>query len=376
MASDFSSLSERIAAIGPTLILRSEALSALADAITSELDGLRIALIVTAKSGDIPQMAAFSNYAPSDIETYSQYFANINPWLKMYPSIKFARPTIAQDFVSHSDLIKTEFYTDWVRPQGEADDGFAVGFAAHENASAAMLVNHDIRRSDSDRRELQKVLSAAAQQIGGFLDFRLMTQAQDAARAGIMHGLAHPTWLLTQTSRVVDCNAAAEAEFRKGGMVRLSSGLIEVTATDAQEELTRAFAMLRSGTPASSLPPIRVPVPGGSSFALLRLVDAPSGADVGPLSHLIPGRVLATLIDLEASPHDVSLRARRLFGLTTAEAQVAAAIAEGETIAALADRRGCSRLTVRNQLRSAKEKIGVSRQVELARILQKLAPSL
>ena len=60
------------------------------------------------------------------------------------------------------------------------------------------------------------------------------------------------------------------------------------------------------------------------------------------------------------------------FGLTPAEAQVAATLVSGQTIAQIAKSRHVSVETVRSQVRSICAKVGVSRQADLARVLTQL----
>jgi DNA-binding CsgD family transcriptional regulator len=60
------------------------------------------------------------------------------------------------------------------------------------------------------------------------------------------------------------------------------------------------------------------------------------------------------------------------FGLTSAEAAIATAIAQGSTTEQVARERGVSLNTVRAQLRSVFEKVGVSRQTDLVRTVLEL----
>ena len=57
------------------------------------------------------------------------------------------------------------------------------------------------------------------------------------------------------------------------------------------------------------------------------------------------------------------------YGLTLAEAQVASALAQGETVASIAKRRRVSVTTVRTQVRGIFHKTNVSRQADLIRLL-------
>lgn len=77
--------------------------------------------------------------------------------------------------------------------------------------------------------------------------------------------------------------------------------------------------------------------------------------------------IVVTPVDQGAVPNARVLQG--LFDLTPAEARVAAAIGEGQTIAAIAAASRVSRETVRSHLKSLLGKVGVGRQVDLVRLL-------
>jgi DNA-binding CsgD family transcriptional regulator len=96
--------------------------------------------------------------------------------------------------------------------------------------------------------------------------------------------------------------------------------------------------------------------------------------------HVVPVRGVANDIFTAASCMLVITTVKRreipsteviqgLFDLTPAEARVARGIAAGKTVDELADEAGLAALTVRNQLKSAFRKTGVSRQADLVGIL-------
>lgn len=63
---------------------------------------------------------------------------------------------------------------------------------------------------------------------------------------------------------------------------------------------------------------------------------------------------------------------RTCYGLTEAEAKLAAHLAIGETLDAAADQFGISKATARNQLAAIMGKVGVHRQAELVAALARL----
>lgn len=69
--------------------------------------------------------------------------------------------------------------------------------------------------------------------------------------------------------------------------------------------------------------------------------------------------------------HEIDFAAER-YSLTPAEARLAFSIASGETLQVIAGRHGVSLHTVRNQLKSVFSKTGVTRQVELVLLINKI----
>jgi len=75
--------------------------------------------------------------------------------------------------------------------------------------------------------------------------------------------------------------------------------------------------------------------------------------------------------------HEVPLSIlKELFGLTNAEAQLAADLANGCSLDIYAEKYGVSKNTVRNQLKSCFNKTGVKRQAELVKLILSGIPAV
>ena len=79
-----------------------------------------------------------------------------------------------------------------------------------------------------------------------------------------------------------------------------------------------------------------------------------------------------TVVDLDERRHVPKTLLRATFGLTVAEAAIASALAEGETLQDIAARTGVRMSTLRTQLTSVLAKTGTSRQAQLICLLAKL----
>ena len=84
------------------------------------------------------------------------------------------------------------------------------------------------------------------------------------------------------------------------------------------------------------------------------------------------GRCLLVVLSERKAARDLGADLARRFGLTRAEAAVALALADGLTAAEIAERRGASVHTVRNQVKSALAKTESRRQSDLARLVEAL----
>jgi DNA-binding CsgD family transcriptional regulator len=92
---------------------------------------------------------------------------------------------------------------------------------------------------------------------------------------------------------------------------------------------------------------------------------------VTPLpADLVDGRRLAMIVLVDPARHCPSERdLTELFGLSPAEARVAAALLMGKSLSNIAATIGVQITTVRTQLRSILRKVGVKRQFDLVRML-------
>ena len=134
-----------------------------------------------------------------------------------------------------------------------------------------------------------------------------------------------------------------------------SSAVGKAVANDGQlrEPLSPVVLMRQSG-----LRPLLahvVPVAGAAND-VLRMIGA-----------------IVILIDLEAAGATPTTSVlEQAFGLTPAEARLAAQIAAGKTLAEISRQHGSAHETLRSQLKAVFEKTGTGRQAELALLLSKV----
>ena len=190
-----------------------------------------------------------------------------------------------------------------------------------------------------------------------------LTELLDNTRAGVIY--------LDRRGRITDASDRAWDILRRSGGLSDEDGSLRASSTDDNAELQRLLAR--------ALPPFRGQGEGGSvmvsrssGFPRLVLHVSPVG---DPEVEFGSRRVAALVLIVDPKRReriDRSLVAASL-GLTPAESEVAAALAEGRTLRDIAAATGRREGTVRWHLKRIFKKLGVSRQIEVAQLVLPLA---
>jgi DNA-binding CsgD family transcriptional regulator len=194
------------------------------------------------------------------------------------------------------------------------------------------------------------------------------TEALEALRCAV--------FLVTADARIVMANRRAHALLAAADGLRVERS--RLAATDAG-----AAARLRNLCAAVAATPLRLSRHPGGALALPRraaerpplhavVAPAPSGECLG-----LNGERVAAIVFVSdpLEPRAVSeTLLQEAYGLTPAESQVAARIAVGRNLEAIAAERGSALETVRRQNKQVLAKTGARHRCELVRLLTTLAP--
>jgi len=181
-----------------------------------------------------------------------------------------------------------------------------------------------------------------------------------------IEALPAPIALVESRGRCVLANAALRVLLARGDGLRI--GETRLMATDAEADRALAEAAHRLLDPAA--PPsvrmgaILVPRTGSARPYVVRAIA------LGEASPLARGIAFVVTAPDAAAPAPEILRS--LLGLTQAEAELAALLGGGATLAEAARARRISVETARSQLKAVLGKTGCARQQDLARLLARL----
>jgi len=224
------------------------------------------------------------------------------------------------------------------------------GFDAEEKRSFAALVPH-LARATKIGHELGAA-AAARRSFCATLDYLPRGVLLVDARLGLRYA-----------------NRYAEEVLAAEDGLRVERGALAASAPEATAALRRLVA--GAADPAACGPSSAggyLALPRPSLRRALELLVAPLTPELAPIA---TGRAVAALFLVDPERRlDLPLEAlRQLYGLTPAEARLAALVGEGLGLPEVAARLGIARETAKSNLRAVFAKTGTRRQSELVRLL-------
>ena len=272
------------------------------------------------------------------------------------------------DALPKAELMRTDFYNDFMRPFG-LHSVLRLGLSAHGETAAFLMV---ARPQSKDRFEGDAIDFAARLHPHVIRAFELgqkLTETRPRHDAGeaVLAGSPHALFVLDLTGRILHANPAALSLMQARDVVSAAGGHLVAAGREPGLCLQRLIAAAASTDPAErrggsmtlTSPARRLPMP---------VTVAPLGAETSLAIQQRPS-VLVCVSDPEAASRMSPDHLRDAFGMTPAEARVAALISDGLTLREVAGQLGLSVYTVRGQLARIFEKTGANRQSDLTRLM-------
>lgn len=338
------------------------------------LPGCGFSLLLSNASNEIDGVACGAGYDPKTIEEYVTHYHATNPYLPIIDNLPSDQVAHVRDYVTRDWLLSQPFYHEWLKPAGDFIHG--VTMPIRSNGTGRLLrLTYDI---PSSRAEAEGV---AAEFLGrtkthfrrAFEVAGRLHQGGEALRMGqsLLDKIAGPAFIVDASAKIIGMNARALNLLRDGRVTRPASGdRLSFSAARAENLFHRLLQSATAITQASAPSGFLLDIAGVQSPVIV--LPLPSSAAPG-----LPGRRLA-LVQI-GRPEPVvpsSDLLRSLYNLTRAEAVVVQRVVAGEAIKEIAEANDNSQSTVRNQLQSAMQKLGVHRQAELVGVLAGLTPRL
>lgn len=270
-----------------------------------------------------------------------------------------------QDLVKPEEIEREAYYNECLRPFGFR--WFAgIGFLA-ESALWVLCLQRTIREGPFEPED-KRVLAALSPALTEAATVSAaIGRSVVSGVANALGALAQGALVLDRSGHVIDGNAAAERIFDDD--IRVAHRRLILRDPKARTGLDALIDRLRTVPDAPGPPTATVAVRRvGKAPALIRVLPVPPAAR----TPFLGARAVLTLTDLGDRPRPQATILSAAFGLTPAEARLAALVATGASPEQAAAELQLSRDTVRNQLKAVFAKTDTHRQAELVALLSRL----
>jgi DNA-binding CsgD family transcriptional regulator len=309
--------------------------------------------------------------------SYANHFHSINPYpparLETLPVGKVVR---ASDLLATEIAKRTEFYADFMKPQGITTDHLGVSLHndGHGVTLLAICPHESVYRRNRETYECRFALLVPHLMRAVEIN-RVTASARLAERAlgASLDALKLAAFVVDGSGRLLLANAKAEDLLRCDSVLRAGRSQ-RLRAANPSEDAAFAAAITHALYPPTvrTAQPVRLTSRATGQAFVAWTLPMRSGAQARPSrrSQFVLGlRAEATFLVLVVAAERVLTippeAIQAVFALSAAEARLASALAAGRTLAEYARDSGHSRNTVRNQLASTLEKTDTRRQSEL-----------
>jgi len=335
------------------------------------LDATAFALAVHDASTDTGSLPHAVGIDVGEIQAYGEVYARNHPWLQQEHAFRIPGTVYRDvDLVNAAEATDSDFVRHWLAPQGLAHQMFGLLdrqghrilflYAVRSEAAGAF--------SDTEVALLRRLLPylqrglRAGQLLQRTQAVRQVAQdALDSVPVGvIIVGVGGAVLGVNRVGREV-MTARDVFSLGRGGL-ELSRDGRRTLVRDVVAELLRG----RSGNRPSSQLSFSVARPSGQRPLSVTIMPV---TDLGPASSPEEPGAILFLGDPDRTGEIDEPRLRQLYGLTAAEARVAALLARGYRLDEIAELLGVAYETTRKHLKKVLAKIETDRQADLVRTI-------
>ena len=304
------------------------------------------------------------NLDPSLLESYSRYYARINPYNSYWMSHRSGEILNSQNCMPVEEIRHTEFYNDWLYKAEARTHGVGLKIDASPVDTIFMPMHCSENCFEYYAKACTEILTRLRAPLERVIWMsRTVQQAGDgvAARAALIDHDKGPALVIDPSMRITEANTEALRLLQNNTHVGSRGGRLLFRHNALSEKVVRLVKDLAS-SPLSQAS--RLGWDDGATKWLLSLTRLPAD----PVQRLLAPRaqILLRLTDLTAPLSSGDLTEfSRLFRLTPAETRLAATLGDGLSLADAAASLGITFETARQRLKQVFQKTDTAKQSQL-----------
>ncbi len=316
-------------------------------------------------------MHASSGYYSEFLESYRNHYSRQDPWLRHEEPYRIpAAVHVGKELVSDVELMQSQFYQEWLKPQGLFHRLSAVLIREQANLCYfATLRGPEDTLFGFDEIRLCRTLAPHLRSAVQMRRQLAMLEVERNAAVEVLDRLPTAVVLCDRNGTPVIVNGAARAILAGNDGLVLRGGKLAASRpreASTLEGLISSAASAARGEGRSSGGTLSVSRASGSRplSVLVSPMRAPSA---------IPGHRRIAVALFISDPESVILaneeRLLQLYGLTRAESRLTAKIAQGRSLEEAAAMLNITTQTARSYIKRVLSKTGTKRQVDLVRLV-------
>ena len=317
-------------------------------------------------TGDLVQLVSASpNFDDRARADYRAYYHARNEWYQAAASRPPPFVGRGEDMVDYRQFEKTEFGADWCRRVGIYH--MLGGFTPIRDDIVAVCGVHAARGAGAFDERSKRLFALLMRHLGRSFQiadrFGVLRDGQGVTLR-LLDNLHVGVMLVDRGCRPLAVNAVADRLLKASRWFSTRSGRVRPVHPAAVADFERRVALAASASAGAALASggiLSLRDPLDSNLAVLIAPFRSAGMRFGPMQ---PAAAV-TFMDPDAATTPSARDIATVYGLTTAEGHLVAALARGRTLVQAARERGTSLNTAKAQLRSVFLKTGFSRQTDL-----------
>ena len=317
-----------------------------------------------------------AGWDPAELDSYHRYYGDLNPWMQMDVAMPVGMVGVSDQAVSREDLFKTEFYNDWLRPQEDLIAGSAMICYRSNDKFVAMVGACRARDVDNTLPDMTGLLETLSSHITQSITISTVLQNGNNGSMQHLQTSRYGIMLVHHSGRIGFVNATAEHFLSASSVACITpTGKLRTKDEKLQGYFSRAVRAMQNADYNGLPKPFPIPtlrrgrgVIHSHIFPDLAKHDFPGSVWSDPVAGAF---VIAGRLGLSPSQSYVDMIAS--FGATPAEARIAQALMEGNSLYEFADANHLSRHTVRNQMRALLHKTGTRNQADFINLMHSVS---